>query len=47
VRLAREALHDRERRDTRRYRVDVHWAVIDTAFFAGVVEWLGSLARYR
>jgi len=25
----------------------VHWAVIDTAFFAGVVEWLGSLARYR
>jgi len=25
----------------------VHWAVIDTAFFAGVIEWLGSLARYR
>ncbi len=25
----------------------VHWAIIDTAFFAGVVEALGSLARYR
>lgn len=25
----------------------VHWVVIDTVFFAGVVEWLGSLARYR
>ncbi|HEY8519846.1 MAG TPA: hypothetical protein VIN61_07190 [Gammaproteobacteria bacterium] len=25
----------------------VHWAIIDTAFFAGVVEWLGALARYR
>lgn len=25
----------------------VHWAIIDTAFFAGVVQWLGSLATYR
>lgn len=25
----------------------VHWAVIDTAFFAGVVRWLGALAQYR
>lgn len=24
-----------------------HWAIIDTAFFASVVEQLGSLARYR
>jgi hypothetical protein len=25
----------------------LHWAIIDTAFFAGVVQWLGSLAHYR
>jgi hypothetical protein len=25
----------------------VHWAIIDTAFFAGVVQWLGALAHYR
>jgi hypothetical protein len=25
----------------------VHWAIIDTAFFAGVVQWLGDLAHYR
>jgi hypothetical protein len=25
----------------------VHWAIIDTAFFAGIVQWLGSLAHYR
>jgi hypothetical protein len=25
----------------------VHWAIIDTTFFAGVVQWLGDLARYR
>lgn len=25
----------------------VHWAIIDTAFFAGVVQALGSLAHYR
>ena len=25
----------------------VHWAIIDTAFFAGVVQWLGGLASYR
>jgi len=25
----------------------VHWAIIDTACFAGVVQWLGALAHYR
>jgi hypothetical protein len=25
----------------------VHWAIIDTAFFAGIVQWLGALAHYR
>ena len=25
----------------------VHSAIIDTAFFAGVVQWLGALAHYR
>jgi hypothetical protein len=25
----------------------VHWAIIDTAFFAGVVQSLGALAQYR
>ena len=25
----------------------VHWAIIDTAFFAGVVQGVGSLAHYR
>jgi len=25
----------------------VHWAIIDTTFFAGVVKWLGALVYYR
>jgi hypothetical protein len=25
----------------------VHWAIVDTEFFAGVVRWLGALAHYR